>query len=162
MKPRHLWLTIALCGMLAWTSACGPATSTSRISKAERALERARVADAQVRAPYEYNLATNYLHKAKEEWGYSDFERSGKYAELAQRSAERAVTKAKEDPWPGSPVPKAKQLDARRRTSKRVRVQPKTDPLKVKPQVTPKVKPQADPKKTDGPPDDILEDTSGM
>lgn len=161
MKPRHLWLTLALCSTLAWTSACGPATSTSRISKAERALERARVADAQVRAPYEYHLATHYLHKAKEEWGYSDFEKSGAYAELAQRSAERAVTKAKEDPWPGSPVPKAKQLDARRRTSKRVQVQPKADPTKVKPQVTPKVK-QGDPKPKDGPPDDILEDTSGM
>jgi hypothetical protein len=91
---------------------CGPVGSTVRIGDAEASLERARVADAQDRAPYEYHMAAYYLHKAKEEWGYSDFEASRDYATEAKRSAEAALLKSKEDPWTGSPVPEDKRRDA--------------------------------------------------
>ena len=90
---------------LTWTAVgCGPVQSTQRLSEAEVALERARVARADQRAPYEYYSAKFYLHKAKEEWGYSDFEASHDYATDAKRAAEAALLKAKEDPWEGSPA----------------------------------------------------------
>lgn len=83
---------------------CGPVQSTARVSEAEVALERARVAEADQFAPYEYYSAKFYLYKSKEEWGYSDFEASLKYATEAKRAAEAALLKAKEDPWDGSPA----------------------------------------------------------
>lgn len=83
---------------------CGPVQSTARVSEAEVALERARVAQADRRAPYEYYSAKFYLYKSKEEWGYSDFEASLKYATEAKRAAEAALLKSKEDAWEGSPA----------------------------------------------------------
>lgn len=87
---------------------CGPVQSTQRISEAEVDFERARVAEAHEKAPYEYFSAKYYLHKAKEEWGYSDFEAAYDYARKAKQAARAAKLKAKEDPWTGSPVDKAK------------------------------------------------------
>ena len=83
---------------------CGPTQSTVRLSEASIALERARVAEADRKAPYEYYSARFYLHKAEEEWSYSDFEASFDYATEAKRASEAAILKAKEDPWEGSPV----------------------------------------------------------
>lgn len=85
-------------------SACGPIQSTTRLNEAGVALERARVVEADRKAPYEYYSARFYLHKAEEEWSYSDFEASFDYATEAKRAAEAAILKAKEDPWEGSPV----------------------------------------------------------
>ena len=91
---------------------CGPVQSTQRISQAEVAFERARVVEAHQKAPYEYKSAQYYLHKAKEEWGYSDFEASYDYATEAKSAAEAARLKAKEDPWPGHPVLGTSELKA--------------------------------------------------
>jgi hypothetical protein len=81
------------------TAGCGPVRSTQAISKAEVEFERARVVGAHNKAPYEYHSAKQYLHKAKEEWGYSEFQAALDYAEEAERAAESARRKAKEDPW---------------------------------------------------------------
>lgn len=67
-------------------------------------MERARVADADQHSPYEYTSAANYLYKAKEEWGYSQFEAAYDYATQARRAAESALINAREAPWPGHPV----------------------------------------------------------
>jgi hypothetical protein len=83
-------------GMLA---GCGPIRSTTRISKAEAALERARVAEAYEKAPYEFYKARYYLHKAREEWGYSNFQASYTFADEARQSAESALRETREDPW---------------------------------------------------------------
>ncbi|TXD35998.1 DUF4398 domain-containing protein [Lujinxingia vulgaris] len=83
---------------------CGPIQATQRISEAEVAMERARVADADQHSPYEYTSAANYLYKAKEEWGYSQFEAAYDYATQARRAAESALINAREAPWPGHPV----------------------------------------------------------
>lgn len=91
---------------------CGPVQSTSRISDAKVAFTRARVAEAHKDAPYEYYSAQYYLHKANEEWGYSDFEAAYDYADLAEENAREAIIKAKEDPWPGSPVDQTRQRKA--------------------------------------------------
>ena len=106
--------------MVTLATGCGPVTATQRISEAEVALERARVADAQTGAPFEYYSATHFLTKAKEEWGYSDFQAATDYATTARRSAEAALRKAKEDPYTGSPVPKEKlrTVRAKSRTAK--------------------------------------------
>lgn len=83
---------------------CGPIQATQRISEAEVAMERARVADADLHSPYEYTSASNYLYKAKEEWGYSQFEAAYDYATQARRAAESALINSREAPWPGHPV----------------------------------------------------------
>ena len=114
MRKMHRAWCGAL-GVLLWGQvACfGPITATKGISDAAGALERARVADAKERAPYYYYSAENFLQKAKEEWGYSDFQAADQYAQEALRFAKRALTQAKEDPWTGSPVP-ASKLEALR------------------------------------------------
>lgn len=88
-----------LAGAILGAFGCGPIRSTQRIGQASVALERARVVESYKKAPYEYFSARYYLHKAKEEWGYSDFEASFDYAEEAKEAAESARLKAKEDPW---------------------------------------------------------------
>lgn len=94
-------------------SACGPVSSTVELNDAEAALERARIAEAHTKAPFEYYSAKEFLHKAKEEWGYSDFEASKDYAAEAKRNADAALLKAKEDPYTGTPVPTEKLNKAR-------------------------------------------------
>ena len=103
-SPRRLVALAAVLLVSTLAAACGPVQSTSRLGQAHVALERARVAEADRKAPYEYYSARFYLHKAEEEWGYSDFEASFDYATEAKRAAEAALLKAKEDPWTGSPV----------------------------------------------------------
>lgn len=95
---------MVLMALVILTTGCGPIQSTQRISEAEVAFERARVANAEANAPYEFWSAHHYLYKAKEEWGYSDFEASYDYATQARRAAEAALLKAREDPWAGHPV----------------------------------------------------------
>ena len=102
MRLLPLWAVAAL----VIVTGCGPVQSTQRISEAAVALERARVASADQKAPYEYYSAKFYMHKSREEWGYSDFEASFDYATEAKRAAEAALSKAKEDPWAGSPSDK--------------------------------------------------------
>jgi hypothetical protein len=85
-------------------SGCGPVQSTAMISEAEVALEKARVVKAEQLAPYEYWSANEYLYKAREEWGYADFEASMDYATLSRKFAEEALKKTKEAPYTGSPA----------------------------------------------------------
>ena len=101
---RNMLQFAAAAAVLFALSGCGPTQSTLRLSQASIALERARVAEADQKAPYEYYSARFYLHKAEEEWSYSDFQASFDYATKARRAAETAILKAKEDPWEGSPV----------------------------------------------------------
>ena len=105
---------VAALSLLATLSACGPTQSTLRLSQASIALERARVVEADRKAPYEYYSARFYLHKAEEEWSYSDFQKSFDYATKARSAAETAILKAKEDPWEGSPVDPELTQDALR------------------------------------------------
>ncbi len=97
------WVVVLLLVCFGLT-ACGPVQSTTRISNAEVALERARVNDAEMHSPYEYYRARHYLHKAKEEWGYSNFEAARDYAVEAQRAATAAIDNTREAPWRGHPV----------------------------------------------------------
>lgn len=98
---RRVGVGLAVACLLAALSAvgCGPIKSTQRIGQASVALERARVVEAYRKAPYEFFSARYYLHKAREEWGYSEFEASFDYADEAREAAEAALRKTEENPW---------------------------------------------------------------
>lgn len=75
-------------------SGCGPVQSTSYLLDAEVALQSAKTAGADKYAPYEYTSAALYIHKAREEVGYSDFEVAVEFAQKASRFANEARDKA--------------------------------------------------------------------
>lgn len=85
------------------TSGCA-VKSTVSISSAEASVERARIHDAEDYSPYEYERAQLYLYKAKEQWGYSNFEAADEYAIEARRAANAAIDNTIEAPWQGHPV----------------------------------------------------------
>ena len=84
---------------------CGPTQSTSLIMDADNQLEAAKSADAQKLAPYEYTAADAYLHKAREEQGYADYEVSIGFAQkaldFAKQAKEISLQKVKEGSEPG-------------------------------------------------------------
>ncbi len=69
---------------------CGPVQSTAYLIDAETMLEAAKTAQADKLAPYEWTSATLYLHKSKEEVGYSDYEQAVDYAKKAVEFATKA------------------------------------------------------------------------
>jgi hypothetical protein len=78
--------------MLVMTSACacGPIQSQALISDADAQLDAATQAGAKKLAPYEYEAASRYLHKAREEVGVSQFVAASEYAERAKDEAAAA------------------------------------------------------------------------
>lgn len=79
--------TAALC-------ACGPWRSTSHLLDAEVQIQAARTAGADKLAPYEWTAANLYIHKAREEVSYSDYQAGVDFAEKASRYANEAREKA--------------------------------------------------------------------
>lgn len=91
-------------------SGCGPIQSTAYLLDAEVALESAQTAGADKYAPYEFTSAQLYIHKAREEVGYSDFEVAVDFAQKAARFAnearEKAMAQARDTlPPPPPPLP---------------------------------------------------------
>jgi hypothetical protein len=84
--------------------ACGPILSTQSISDARDAVEQATAAEASTYATYEYISAIEYLNKAEEEWGYSDFQQAVDYARRAEAFAQQALERALRSPMRGVPV----------------------------------------------------------
>jgi hypothetical protein len=80
----------ALCG----AAACGPIVGGVDIVNANIALSSAETAGAKRSAVYEYTAAREYLQKAREEYGYSDFWAARMYAEKAEGYAVQARKKA--------------------------------------------------------------------
>jgi hypothetical protein len=76
------------------STACGPTQSTALIMDADVQVESARAADAPKLSPYEYTAAEAYLHKAREEQGYSDFEVSIDYGRKSVKFATEARQKS--------------------------------------------------------------------
>ena len=108
MTGRQIRQWCFLLCMMCLGANCAQVTSTSTIYDATREIERARVA-------YEFHTAEQYLYKAKEEWGYSDFQASRNFAAKAKQHAQAAVLKVKENPYPGSPLQPAQVADAIKR-----------------------------------------------
>ncbi|MHC4838024.1 MAG: DUF4398 domain-containing protein [Planctomycetota bacterium] len=97
---------LAIVGLLL-LGGCGPGTSTTRISEATVAIEAARVVDADRFAVYEFVRAVEYLKKAREEEGYSDFQAAINLALDAREFAEKARARALASPERGSETPAA-------------------------------------------------------
>src|SRR3954468_12972336 len=106
VMPRRLVAFLGLAGL----AACGPVQSTAYLIDADVQLEAARTAQADKLAPYEWTSANLYLHKAREEVGYSDFEQAVAYAQKASKFANAAREAAmksvrREELTPASPPP---------------------------------------------------------
>jgi len=70
---------------------CGPVEYISQVgNKAASAVSAAKLAQADRYAPYEYTAAEEYLHKAREEAGYSEYQDAIEYGQKAEELANRA------------------------------------------------------------------------
>jgi hypothetical protein len=94
-------------------AACGPIEYLNQVgSKAAVAVAEAKRAQADRYAPFEFTAAQEYLHKAREEAGYSQYETSIEYGrrseEMANRARAIAITAMTGTPAsPVAPVPPA-------------------------------------------------------
>ena len=77
---KRLLVLVAAAGTLA---GCGPLKSTSHLLDAEVQIQAARTAGAEKLAPYEWTAANLYIHKAREEVSYSDYQAGVDFAEKA-------------------------------------------------------------------------------
>ena len=95
-------LSLPLLALCLLTAGCGPIQTTAWMMDAEVALDSAKTAGAAERSPYELHSAELYLHKAREELGYSEYELAVEYARRAthraQEARERALKGAKGTP----------------------------------------------------------------
>jgi hypothetical protein len=84
---------------LAATSiACGPVEYINQVSvKAAGAVSAAKLAQADRYAPYEFTAAEEYLHKAREEAGYAEYQNAIEFGRKAEELANtgRAIAVAK-------------------------------------------------------------------
>jgi hypothetical protein len=98
---------VAVTVLLGAGAACGPVQSTAYLLDAEVQIEAARTAGAEKLAPYEWTSANLYIHKAREEVGYSDFETGVEYASKASKFAnqarDRSMAAVKSDNGPTTP-----------------------------------------------------------
>lgn len=106
-RPRLARMVLALFGLVGLYGliGCGPVTSVTRIYDASVAIEAARAAQADRYAVYEFVSAVEYLKKAKEEEGYSDFQMAIDYAAKARKFADEARSRALSSPDRGLPMP---------------------------------------------------------
>ncbi len=88
---KRLLVLVAVAGALA---GCGPLKSTTHLLDAEVQIQAARTAGAEKLAPYEWTAANLYIHKAREEVSYSDYQAGVDFAEKASRFANEAREKA--------------------------------------------------------------------
>jgi len=90
---RAFFAGLVLSVVVACAAGCGPVQYVSQVTqRASMEVAAAKSANADKLAPYEYTTAELYLHKAREEAGYSDYQaaiRFGKKAELMARKARR-------------------------------------------------------------------------
>lgn len=92
MQPAGRLLLIL--GTVVMMSACGPLSTTTRVSEARVAIAAAEAVGAKEGAVYEYVSALEYLRKAREEEGYSDYQAAIDYAVQARTFAEKALERA--------------------------------------------------------------------
>jgi hypothetical protein len=98
MPPSRWARSFRTLGAIAATAlgvaGCGPVESTSLLIDADVQLEAARAAGAAKTAPYEFTSAESYLHKAREEVAYSNYEPAIRFARKAVEHAKAAKDKA--------------------------------------------------------------------
>jgi hypothetical protein len=101
---------------LAPLTACGPVEYISQVgNRASSAVSSAKLAQADRYAPYEYTAAEEYLHKAREEAGYAEYQDAIEYGrrseELANRARAIAVAKLAEQASKSSRVTPATEKE---------------------------------------------------
>jgi hypothetical protein len=94
---RSIALLSLLCVPLA---GCAAARATYFLYDAERKFDEAVAAGAPERAPYEITLASEFLDKAKEEDGYSDFGAAESLSRKSMEYSAAAFAKANDDAEP--------------------------------------------------------------
>ncbi len=77
------------------SAGCGPVTTASTISDAERDLGEADTLEGLKRAPYEYTRAKSLLEKAKELEGYGAYESAAAFARQSRTMSEKAIDVAR-------------------------------------------------------------------
>jgi len=76
---------------LAIGAGCGPVEYINQVTvRAASALAAAKKVGADRYAPYEYTAAEEYLHKAREEGGYAEYQDAIEYGHRAEEMADRA------------------------------------------------------------------------
>lgn len=91
--PTVVRCTALLCvvALIATATACGAVGYVSRVTlSASSSVEAAEVVNAEQYAPYEYTRAKEYLHKAREEASYADFQAANRFGKLAHEAAVEA------------------------------------------------------------------------
>lgn len=102
-----LFAVITALPVMSLMSGCGPLISTYLIISAQADLDGAKAAEAEKYAVYEYVAANEYLHKAREEQGYSDFGPSIDFAYKAKDLAEKATNRASDEKKRMTEIPDA-------------------------------------------------------
>ncbi len=98
MKKRFdifmLFLMVVV-SILAFLQGCvGPIWSAALIMDATSNFNAAKIVDAEKYAPYEFYMAEEYLHKARQKEAYGQFERAVDYAKIARDMALAAQKKS--------------------------------------------------------------------
>jgi hypothetical protein len=73
------------------SSGCAATVAALEINKASQVVDRAKTAGAMEHAIYEFQMAENYLNKAREEAGYSEFKDSVTLSRGAADWADKAI-----------------------------------------------------------------------
>lgn len=94
MRRWALWALLAVLIFAFGGMGCG-VVHTGTIMSANRAFTEARLAGAEKHAPYEFYRAREFLAKAREEAGFSDFQTSVRYARIAKDAADAALKKSR-------------------------------------------------------------------
>jgi hypothetical protein len=92
---------------------CGPIQASSAVGDAKEAIERATVSRANEFARFPFHMAQNYLDKAKELEGYSEYAAAERFARRAEELANQSVLESKKWQWHKSRL--EKELRARAR-----------------------------------------------
>src|SRR5688572_16227973 len=90
-----LWLSLTFVGLGVAVSGCGPVLYTANIISAGSAVAEAEEAHADLRAPYEYYGAREFLLKAREEASEGHYEAAVRYAGRAHELGELARDRAR-------------------------------------------------------------------
>jgi hypothetical protein len=98
-RPRTGALALVTLGALTLAAAgCGPIEYINQVSiKAAGAVSAAKLAQADRYAPYEFTAAEEYLHKAREEASYAEYQEAIEFGRKAEELADkgRAISVAK-------------------------------------------------------------------
>jgi hypothetical protein len=77
--------------VLALSPGCGPVQYVSQVTRRAAAeVAAARSAGAERYAPYEFTAAQEFLHKAREEAGYADYQAAIRFGNKAEEHAKKA------------------------------------------------------------------------